>query len=189
MIATVLLFLLVSVATATDLARHKIYNWTTYPGILAALALNAVGALVVSRQGSSDSLSALMGWVGLGESLLGLLVCGFVMIVCFVFFRVGGGDVKLMAMLGAFLGVQKGIEALLWTFVLGGAMSLIVLVWRVGLGTLIVRVLKQIVWSLRIRSWSPLEPEELRQLQPPLFLAPSALAALIVMRWLPVSVL
>ncbi len=189
MIATVLLFALVSVATATDLARHKIYNWTTYPGILTALGLNAIGAMVGGPEGSSESLSRLMGWVGLGESLSGCLICGFVMIVCFVFFRVGGGDVKLMAMLGAFLGVQKGIESLLWTFVLGGALGLIVLVWRVGLWTLLVRVMRQVVWSLRIRSWSPLAAEERRQLQPPLFLAPSALAALVVMRWLPVSIL
>jgi prepilin peptidase CpaA len=189
MIATVLLFLLVSVATATDLARHKIYNWTTYPGILAALALNVAGAVAGGPDGSSETLNNLMGWVGLGESLSGFLVCGFVMIVCFVFFRVGGGDVKLLAMMGAFLGVERGIESLLWTFVLGGALGLIALVWRVGLWTLIVRVLKQIVWSLRIRSWSPLSIEERQQLQPPLFLAPSALAALIVMRWLPVSMM
>ncbi len=184
MIATVLLFALVSVATATDLARHKIYNWTTYSGILIALALNALGAV---WGGSDEHLRRLVGWVGLEESLIGFLVCGFVMIVCFVFFRVGGGDVKLMAMLGAFLGVYQGIEALLWTFVLGGAFGLIVLVWRVGLWTLLLRLARQIVWSLRIRGWSPLDVDQRRQLQPPLFLAPSALAALLVMRWLPVS--
>ena len=35
-------------------------------------------------------------------------------------------------MLGAMLGPEKGIEAMLWTFVLGGCMALIVLIWRVG---------------------------------------------------------
>jgi prepilin peptidase CpaA len=189
MIATVLLFALVTVATATDLARHKIYNWTTYPGILAALTLNAAGAIAGGPADTGEATNQLFGWIGLGECLLGLLICGFIMIVCFVFFRVGGGDVKLMAMLGAFLGVQRGIESLLWTFVLGGALGLIMLVWRVGLWTLLVRVMKQIVWSLRIRTWSPLSDEERGQLQPPLFLAPSTLAALIVMRWLPVSMM
>ncbi len=47
------------------------------------------------------------------------------MLVLFVFFRIGGGDVKLLAMLGAFLGLEQGIETLLWTFVLGGAVGLI----------------------------------------------------------------
>ena len=33
--------------------------------------------------------------------------------------QVGGGDVKLIAMLGAFLGPEQGITAMLWTFVCG----------------------------------------------------------------------
>ena len=37
MVATVLLLALVAVAAITDLLRHKIYNWTTYSGILAGL--------------------------------------------------------------------------------------------------------------------------------------------------------
>ena len=61
-------------------------------------------------------------------------------VAVFRMFRVGGGDVKLIAMLGAFLGLEKGIEAMLWTFVLGGCMALIVLVWRVGPWRLAVRV-------------------------------------------------
>jgi prepilin peptidase CpaA len=189
MIAIVLLFALVAVATATDLARHKIYNWTTYPGILIALGLNAAGDLVAWCGGPEESLAGIFGWIGLAECFAGFLACGFAMIVCFVFFHVGGGDVKLMAMLGAFLGMYRGIEALLWTFVLGGACGLIVLVWRVGLWTLLVRIVRQIVWSLRLGGFSPLGADERRQLQPPLFLAPSALAALVVMRWLPVSMM
>ena len=39
-IAVGILIVLLLVATATDLARHKIYNWTTYPGILAGAAAN-----------------------------------------------------------------------------------------------------------------------------------------------------
>ncbi len=37
MLATILLLGLTAAAAATDLARHKIYNWTTYSGIAAAL--------------------------------------------------------------------------------------------------------------------------------------------------------
>ena len=75
-------------------------------------------------------------WLGsppLSDSVGGLLTCGVLMIVCFVVFPgIGGGDVKLMAMLGALMGTYDGLEALLWTFVLGACFSLIVLVWRVG---------------------------------------------------------
>ena len=43
MLLTGLCVALLVVAAATDVARHKIYNWTTYPGMLAALAINAAG--------------------------------------------------------------------------------------------------------------------------------------------------
>ena len=179
MLLTILLLSFVSVATITDLARHKIYNWTTYSGMLAALTLSAAGWLVFPFPGVNGE-EMLVSFL---ESAVGLLACGFVMLVCFVMFRVGGGDVKLMAMLGAFLGANKGIEAMLWTFVLGACMGLTVLVWRVGPGRLIVHVFRHIVWTLKLGSLSPLTDEERAALQPPLFLAPSALAAVIIVRF------
>jgi len=187
MVATVLLLGLLVVATATDLRRHKIYNWTTYPGILAALVLNGIGTVLVATTGTDpDGLRQTLqslGWVGLAESVIGFLACGLVLLACYVLFKVGGGDVKLMAMLGAFLGADRGIEAMLWTFVLGGAMGLVVLVWRVGPVRLTARVLRQVLWTISLGRWSPLTPDERAQLQPPLFLAPSALAAAIIVQF------
>lgn len=172
MLATILLLGLVLTATLTDVAQHKIYNWTTYSGILAALGLSAAGWLVYDGRP-----------ISLLESLLGLLACGVVMLVCFALFRVGGGDVKLIAMMGAFLGPELGITAMLWTFVLGGCVGLIVLIWRVGPLRLVARVLRQVLWTLRLGQWQPLTDAERAQLQPPLFLAPSALAAVLIVRF------
>jgi prepilin peptidase CpaA len=184
MLSAILLLGLLVVAAVTDFLRHKIYNWTTYPGILAALGLNAVGsALLASGQVDRQWLCESLGWIGLAESVFGFLACGVVLLVCFVLFRVGGGDVKLMAMLGAFLGPERGIEAMLWTFVLGGCMGLIVLIWRVGPWRLTVRALRQVFWTLRLGRWNPLTPDERAQLQPPLFLAPSALLAAIIVQF------
>ena len=45
MLATILLLGLVLVAAGTDLLRGKVYNWTTYGGILAALGISAAGSL------------------------------------------------------------------------------------------------------------------------------------------------
>jgi prepilin peptidase CpaA len=104
------------------------------------------------------------------------------MLVCFVMFRLGGGDVKLIAMIGAFLGLESGLTAMLLTFVLGGCAGLVLLVWRVGPVRLIARVFRQVLWSLRLGSWSPLSDEERAQLQPPLFLAPCALVATAIVR-------
>jgi prepilin peptidase CpaA len=71
--------------------------------------------------------------VSLEEGLKGFGACGLLMLICFVLFNIGGGDVKLVAMMGAFLGLERGLEAMLWTFVVGGAAGLAVLIWRVGM--------------------------------------------------------
>lgn len=163
-LATTLLLGFVLVAAATDVARHKVYNWTTYPGIIAALVLSAAGCTQVA----------------FSDSLWGFLACGLVMLFCFVTFRVGGGDVKLLAMIGAFLGLYRGMEAMLWTFVLGACMGLTVLIWRVGPWRLVARTFRQLMWSLRLGAWQPLTDDERAQLQPPLFLAPCALAAVVI---------
>ena len=161
MLIPLVLLAFLSVAAVTDLRGHKIYNWNTYTGILAGLMLNA----------------ALDGWTAFEDSGLGFLVCGFVMLVCFVLFNVGGGDVKLIAMMGAFLGLQRGIEAMLWTFVLGAVMGCVILIWQFGFLSILVGVWKHLRLMLRVRGWISLTEEERQPLKRWLFLAPSALAA------------
>ncbi|HOA53874.1 MAG: A24 family peptidase [Thermogutta sp.] len=175
-----ILLILLAVASMTDVLWGRIPNKITYPGIISGLLLNVLGTLAV-RLGwaRAEHLSAL-GWIGMGQSVLGFLACGLVMLACYVFFRIGGGDVKLIAMLGTFLGPDRGITAMLWTFVLGACLGLIALVWRVGPWRLLVLAGRHLLWSIRLGRWDPLTPEERAQLQPPLFLAPSALAATVI---------
>ena len=73
------------------------------------------------------------------------------------------------------MGMEKGLEALLWTFVLGAALSLVVLVWNVGPLATVSRVVRLIAGKLRLGWFMPLSDEERKALQPPIFLAPSAL--------------
>lgn len=173
MVSTCCLLLLMLIATVTDIWRHKIYNWTTYTGIVVAILLSLLATL-----GRADFTS-----IGVGKSLLGLLTCGLVMLVCFVLFRVGGGDVKLLAMAGAFLGPELGLEALLWTFVLGGATGLILLAWKLGVVVFLGRIWRQLNWKLNFGSWQPLTANEQVHLQMPLFLAPSALVAVFIVQF------
>jgi len=152
-------------ATITDVRRHKIYNWNTYLGMTAGLLVNAW----------QDR------WMGVESSLLGFLACGFVMLFCFVLFNVGGGDVKLIAMMGAFLGLQKGIEAMLWTFVLGGVCGLAMIIWRHGLLTIIANTFQHLRLVMRARSWIPLTNKERQPLERWLYLAPAAVAAVVLL--------
>lgn len=183
MLWTALMLVWTTVAAVTDVLWHKIYNWNTYSGILLALGGSALGTALGLTSERRGVWTNRIGWIELGDSVAGFLACGLILLVCFVFFRIGGGDVKLLAMLGAFLGLEQGISTLLWTFVLGGAMGLVLLIWRVGIGTLLVRCWRHLLWTLRLRSLSALTDEERAQLQPPLFLAPSALAALCIVRF------
>lgn len=164
MVSTALLFVFVLISAVTDLWRHKIYNWTTYPGIAAALLVHALGGDRVTFE----------------EGLKGFGTCGLVMLTCFVLFNIGGGDVKLVAMMGAFLGLERGLEAMLWTFVVGGAAGLAALIWRVGFLNLLKKGARHLLWVVRLAHWLPLTEEERKQLQPPLYLAPSALVAAII---------
>lgn len=161
------MLLLTAVAAVTDVRRGRIFNWTTYPGILLGLALNAVEG----------------GWHGFEEGLWGLLVCGGALLACFVFFAdVGGGDVKLIAMLGAGLGLDDGILAMLWTFVIGFAIGLAMLIWKFGaieFARRTSRVIREIiVFRGRPPAAGPQSP-----LKRWLFLAPAAFLAVVIVRW------
>jgi prepilin peptidase CpaA len=177
MVIEVLLLGLLAVAAVTDVLWHRIYNWTTYPGILAALGLNGLGSGLVATGLIEEPALREWGWIGLGASCFGLAVCGGVLLVCFVLFQVGGGDVKLIAMVGSLLGAERGVETMLWTFVLGGCLGLIVLVWRFGPLRLAAAVGRHLLWMVRLGRFQPLTEEERAALKPPLFLAPSALVA------------
>lgn len=179
MLATLLLLAFVTATTVTDVRHHKIYNSTTYTGILAALVV----AGCVSVWGSHDDVSRWLGEVPLVDAMQGLLVCGGAMLVCYVFFKIGGGDVKLIAMLGAFMGVREGIATMLWTFVIGGASALIVLVWKIGTWNLLRRFIGAVlsVFGRAGPAGTGLGLGEDGKTS--LFLAPSALAAVILVHF------
>lgn len=186
MLVTGLLLIFLSVATVTDVRSHTIANWTVYPGILLALVCSLAGTLLGKDTIAGTEADVL--WYGvphLSSALGGLVSCGLIMLVCYVFFPggLGGGDVKLIAMMGSFLGVAEGLEAMLWTFVLGGCVGLISVVWQVGVLALLRRgwVRLRSVW--RARTWVPLTDQEREPLKVHLFLSPAALVGVIIVRF------
>ncbi len=164
-LSLLILFALLIVATVTDIRTHSIYNWTTYTGLFLAFLLRGL------EGGTESAQEGVVGAVGLG----GLMLIGFLL------FDVGGGDLKLLTMIGAFVGWERGVEILLWTFVLGGIGAAAMLVWQEGARNLMVRTGRHLANVVRYRGWVPLTDADRAPLKRLLFLAPAAfLAAVIV---------
>lgn len=112
---------LLIVIAVIDLRRHLIPNVLTLPGILLALV-----ARTATDQAPADAL-------------LGALVgAGSLLVIAWIYQRVrgvegiGGGDIKLMAMVGAYLGWPK---ALLTIFLASFAGSIVGILVARGRGT------------------------------------------------------
>ncbi len=99
-----------SLACVTDLRTRRIPNALTFGAALAGLLFQFV-------TGGVD---------GLGHAALGWLAGALIFIVPFALRGLGGGDVKLLAALGAWLGPTDVVWLSLYTGVAGGVMALVV---------------------------------------------------------------
>lgn len=103
---------LMTLAAIIDLRVQRIPNRLVVVGLFVALAAHVW-------------LDSGTGWKTWG---LGMLT-GFILFLPLYLIRgVGAGDVKLMAMVGAFLGPNAIIGAILVTFIVGGVLTLVVVV-------------------------------------------------------------
>src|SRR5687767_10166147 len=85
---------LAAAAAITDWRTGRIPNWLTLPPLVAAPVAYVAAA----------------GLDGLLPSLLGMLVCGAPPYILFRRGAMGGGDVKLLAAVGAVAGISVGLE-------------------------------------------------------------------------------
>lgn len=106
------LALIVLIAAGTDLRSRNIPNWLTLGGIGAGLAVHAF----------------LDGWTGLKFSGAGLGLAALIFLPLFALRFLGGGDVKLMAAVGALAGLQNLIGIFIVDTILGGAAALVLMV-------------------------------------------------------------
>lgn len=104
------------VAALVDLRTGHIPNPLTLGGLALGATLQ-VCARVLHDQ-ASQGLSAMLLARALGSVALGVLVCGLVPYFLFVRGAMGGGDVKLLAAIGAVLGPVFGLETELYAFVI-----------------------------------------------------------------------
>jgi prepilin peptidase CpaA len=115
---TLLAFALTAVAclvgAVVDVRTRRIPNLVTFGAMAASLALHGLFS----------------GLPGLANSAMGLAGCFLVMLVPHLFKVLGAGDVKLMAAVGAGLGANAVISAVIFTSLAGGAQVVVWLAWR-----------------------------------------------------------
>ncbi|HWO56188.1 MAG TPA: A24 family peptidase [bacterium] len=120
--------IVVALCLVTDLLWRRIPNVVTLPAA-------GVGLILALMAG---------GWKGLSFSAGGFVVGFTLMILPYYVGGMGAGDVKLMAALGALLGIAAIIQVFLYTALIGGVLAVVSALWK---GTLI-RALRNIVdWT------------------------------------------
>ena len=113
-----ILILLLLVAAWQDIRSRRIPNVLVFSGAMGGVLLNSL-------------LPQEMGGLGVLDSLAGLGIGLALLLPLYLLRAMGAGDVKLMAMTGAFLGVQGTIIALLYVLLVGGVLALAV-TWYQG---------------------------------------------------------
>jgi len=127
-------------AAGTDCYQRKIHNWLTYPALIAGMGLQA----------------GLYGWPGAWSSLAGALIAALLFFPAFYWGGMGAGDIKLMAVVGAWKGILFGFNTAILAALAGGLMAVAVLLWQGQLGPVMRRLGGKVVWRL---GWAANPPE------------------------------
>jgi len=98
-----------AIAALSDWRRGEIPNWLTY-GALALGPLLHAGRMLVAHETMESALTE-----G-GFSIVGALVAALVPALLYKQGAIGGGDLKLLASLGAILQTMLGVEAEMYGF-------------------------------------------------------------------------
>jgi len=113
----VLAVVLVGAAIA-DLRTAKVHNWITYPAIAAGLIGHTLAGGLTGHDGA----------MGLAGSLAGLAVGFLPTLAVWLAGGIGGGDVKLMAAVGALAGWRFAIMAMFYGLIVAALMAIGVMI-------------------------------------------------------------
>jgi prepilin peptidase CpaA len=120
----------VLVAAVTDVWKFRVYNVLTLPLLTSGLLYHVYNA-------------------DFADSLLGLLFGFVALIPLYIVGGMGGGDVKLMAAVGAWLGIAPTFYVFIASALAAGMYALTLVVWNGRFGEVLVDI--QIMW-LRLAS-------------------------------------
>ena len=122
--ALALLLAALAIALVTDLRQRKVPNALVAAGMVAGCffhALAAPGGGVLAQPGGALGLGAALGGIAVGFALL---------LPLYALRAMGAGDVKLLMMVGAFLGPLHTCGAAVLSFVAGGVLALGMALWQ-----------------------------------------------------------
>jgi len=111
-----LLFMVLLTAVVTDLRSSRVPNWLTFSAMGIALAAHA-------WLGNGDAIIYSLAGLGTGLGLFFLL---------YLAGGIGAGDVKLMAAIGAFVGVYGVLSCAWLAMVIGGIYGIVAMCYQWG---------------------------------------------------------
>lgn len=131
-----LLALLVILAAAFDYRYRRVPNWLTFSGAALGVAL----------------YSFLYQTAGLWTSLKGLGLALLIYLPLYLLRGVGGGDVKLMAAVGAIAGPVNWLGIMLLTALVGGICAIVLVAWRHRIRETLANILSIVLSLGRLRA-------------------------------------
>ncbi|APR04576.1 prepilin peptidase [Thauera chlorobenzoica] len=133
-IGLALLLLVIGWAVITDLTASKVSNKLIAVGFAGAFFFN------LSAGNGQGVLSPAGGSIGLLAMASGVAVSFAALFPLYALRAMGAGDVKLMMVVGAFLGPLQTLGAVVLTFVAGGVLALVMAIWQRSLSRMLINL-------------------------------------------------
>lgn len=113
-----------AVAVVTDIRQARVPNLVVVLGTVAAALYHGISVY------GGGVLHVLSGSIGLISLLEGMIVGFACLLPLYLLRAMGAGDVKLMMMVGAFLGPLQTLGVVMLTFVAGGVLAIVMALWQ-----------------------------------------------------------
>ena len=142
--SVIALVLLLGIAVIEDIRSRRIPNALAMSGIVLAITLHSLAMTL-----ASDSFAGPVWWSAPAGVATGLAL----MLPLYALRAMGAGDVKLMAMVGAFIGPGPVVWATLCTLIAGGILSIVYMLGR-GVAAQTLNNLRAMLFDWTVRAGS-----------------------------------